>query len=578
MKRMTIRSSIALPGAVVLLALGGCGDGTGPNDTGNLSVSTVTGGTEVDQDGYLLSVDGGDPGSIGTSATALVTELSEGSHTVLIAGVAPNCAVSGQNPRTVSVVSGQTAEETFAVTCSPTTGVIELSVATGGVDPDDAYTVSVDGSAPVAASASGLTTLTEVADGQHTLELGDVAANCVVSSLNPLDVSVTAGTVTSAGFDVSCVPAVGDLAVETITTGPDQDVDGYFVAVDGGAPQPAGIADTLFFAALAVGQHQIEITGLADNCAAAGPNPLAADVLFGDTASVDLAVTCTQVPLPSARIVFHSDRDGDFDIYSMDADGSNVAQLTNDPADDLFPAVSSSGQWVAFASNRDGGFSIYVMRSDGSNVTRVTSGSTDRAPSWSPDGLHLAFARYSGGLGDIFTVKTDGTELTRLTSNLFQDVEPAWSPDGTRIAFTTDRDGADEVYVMDAADGSNAINLTNHPGRDDDADWSPDGSLILFHRNDSAVDGTWLGDGEIMCMAADGSGVIRMTTDSAGITDSKPRWAPDGLWFVFSSDRDEGAAGNELYTALANGCTVAPASVNRATQSPGKDEFADWSS
>ena len=130
---------------------------------------------------------------------------------------------------------------------------------------------------------------------------------------------------------------------------------------------------------------------------------------------------------------------------------------------------------------------------------------------------------------------------------------------------------------MNALDGSDLTNLTNHPGRDDDADWSPDGSLILFHRNDSAVDGSWQGDGEIMCMSADGSGVIRMTTDTSGIVDWKPRWAPDGLWYLFNSDRDGGDLGNDLYIARANGCEAPPTSVVRVTTTDGKDEFGDWS-
>jgi Tol biopolymer transport system component len=77
-------------------------------------------------------------------------------------------------------------------------------------------------------------------------------------------------------------------------------------------------------------------------------------------------------------------------------------------------------------------------------------------------------------------------------------------------------------------------------------------------------------------MEADGSNVIRMTTDSADIIDWKPRWAPDGLWFVFSSDREEGPPGTEIYLAHANGCASPPTSVNRVTESPGKDAFPDW--
>jgi hypothetical protein len=580
MKPMLSRQPVFLIGSLLLLSLNAaCDSGVGPAGTGALAVSTVTEGPEPDPDGYLLSVDNDDgQGMIDPAGTTLINNLAEGMYAVLITGVAANCTVSGDNPRAVSVLAGQTVQTTFSVTCSSTKGDIEVATATTGVDPDDAYTMSVDDGAPLTVAASGTMSLFDLTEGPHTLQLGDIAANCMVVGENPRSIVVVAGETESTTFAVSCLSAVGDLAISMITTGQDLDLDGYLLAVDGGQPQPVGVNETVVVPGLPVGLHEIELSSLAANCTVGGGNLRSVTVAFGVTVAGTFDVTCTKIPLPSDRIVFHSNRDGDFEIYSVNADGSNVVQLTNNSGDDLYPAVSADGQFIAFTSDRDGSLAIFTARADGSNPVQVTnSGGADRLPAWSPDGTRLAFARFSGGIGDIYTIRTDGTELTRLTNTAFQDIEPAWSPDGMKIAFTTDRDGADEVYTMNSLDGSNPTNLTNHPGRDDDADWSPDGTLILFHRNDSAVDGNWLGDGEIMCMAADGSGVIRMTTDSAGITDSKPRWAPDGSWYVFSSDRDEGTAGNELYTAYANGCASPPASVNRVTQSPGKDEFADWS-
>ena len=96
-------------------------------------------------------------------------------------------------------------------------------------------------------------------------------------------------------------------------------------------------------------------------------------------------VTDTEVVAEGARIAFVSDRDGDSDIYVMNADGSGVVRLTKDSAEDWLPAWSPDGGRVAFASDRDGDFEIYVMNADGSGVVQLTDNSDhDLMPAWSP--------------------------------------------------------------------------------------------------------------------------------------------------------------------------------------------------
>ena len=87
-----------------------------------------------------------------------------------------------------------------------------------------------------------------------------------------------------------------------------------------------------------------------------------------------------------------SDRDGDFEIYVMDADGKNQTQLTQNNDRDWFPSWSPDGQRIAFMSNRDGDFEIYVMDADGKNITQLTQNNDyEWLPSWSPDGQRIAF-------------------------------------------------------------------------------------------------------------------------------------------------------------------------------------------
>jgi len=85
------------------------------------------------------------------------------------------------------------------------------------------------------------------------------------------------------------------------------------------------------------------------------------------------------------KITFRTLRDGNFEIYMMDADGSNPIRLTDDPASDGLPAWSPDGTKIAFQSDRDGNFEIYVMDADGSRPVNLTKDpARDAAPAWKP--------------------------------------------------------------------------------------------------------------------------------------------------------------------------------------------------
>ena len=153
----------------------------------------------------------------------------------------------------------------------------------------------------------------------------------------------------------------------------------------------------------------------------------------------------------------------------MNPDGSGQMDLSNDPAtSDFDPDWSPDGTKIAWArATETSDFDIWVMNADGTNQIQLTTDpGFDGYPSWSPDGTKIAFARSSGGdLADVYVMNADGSGETNLTNDpAADDWAPTWSPDGTRIAFTKYAGVDTEIYAMNA-DGSSPTNLTNDPAQ-----------------------------------------------------------------------------------------------------------------
>jgi Tol biopolymer transport system component/alpha-tubulin suppressor-like RCC1 family protein len=259
-----------------------------------------------------------------------------------------------------------------------------------------------------------------------------------------------------------------------------------------------------------------------------------------------------------SRLVFTSDRDGNAEIYVMNADGSAQTRLTNSPGADASPSWSPDGQRIVFMSYRAGTPQIFVMNADGSGPTQLTtSAGGNDFPSWSPDGRQIAFTSHRDGHDEIYAMNVDGSAPTRLTNNPEGNRSPNWSPDGLRIAFTSGRDTSDEIYVMNA-DGSAQTRLTTSGGSW--PTWSPDGGRIAFT---SVRDG----NPEIYVMAADGSVPTRITSNPA--FDVQPSWSGDGARIAFVSYRDPGG---EIYVMAPDG-----SALTRLTNNSDGDIEPHWS-
>jgi TolB protein len=282
------------------------------------------------------------------------------------------------------------------------------------------------------------------------------------------------------------------------------------------------------------------------------------------------------------KLAFVSRRDGNSEIYVINADGSEQENLTQHPARDSHPSWSRDGRKLAFVSRRDGNSEIYVMNADGSGLRNVTRApSNDLDPAWSPDGRAIAFVKMIQkkcgpnrpgipcNYPYLYVVNGDGSGLRRLTTHWASLVNPswsadgktirfgrylvqadgsgqtglprnvpfagAWSPDGKQFAFfvtnTTPGDRTDDakagLWVMNA-DGSNPRQLTRYAGSN--PAWSPDGRRIAFRMRF-----------DLFVVNADGSGLRRLARNG-----SAPAWSPDGRTIAFLHNR-------ELYIVKADG-------------------------
>jgi len=261
---------------------------------------------------------------------------------------------------------------------------------------------------------------------------------------------------------------------------------------------------------------------------------------------------------------------GNAEIYVANADGSNMVQLTSNDADDTEPKWSPDGTKIAFRSERDGHPEVYVMNADGSGQTRLTNITECQgyAPQWSPNGAMIAFLCIPPDALerwiDVWVMDANGANKVNLTDDDDQDGAIAWSPDSAYLAYVrtpADPDFDTEIFRVSIAAPHTITKLTDNTVPDQAPQWSPDGTKILFS-HEFAADNP-----DVAVMNADGSNIVNLTNASGG--DNTPKWSSDGLMIAFLASRD----GNyEIYVMNADG-----SNQFRLTNTPSVKELRfDW--
>lgn len=242
------------------------------------------------------------------------------------------------------------------------------------------------------------------------------------------------------------------------------------------------------------------------------------------------------------------------------------------PKHNAMPVWSPDGSKLAFYSSRTGTYQVWTMDADGSNQKMVSDGQREYFyPSWSPDGKQLTFQGLSEHLDyDIFVANADGTDLKNITpDNRLDQYWPRWSPDGSKILYQSQ---SEEGYPKDLfsvnPDGTKPQNLTKtDEGEEFQAAWSPDGKQIAFvstrHREPDDLFPRY----DVFVMDKDGSHVRRVTYENH-IGAFNPAWSPDGKRLAYTY----GAVDCEIGTVQADGTDR-----RIVGRQPGDDMWPQWS-
>ncbi len=290
-----------------------------------------------------------------------------------------------------------------------------------------------------------------------------------------------------------------------------------------------------------------------------------------------------------AVVFFQSDRDGNLEIYSVTTDGTTesgpteLTNITNNPADDSYPAVAYEGDRVAFIRTSDSGTDIWIVDPDGTNPTNVTSGLATgviHSVAWYPGGNQLIFAMSSDavaeGRSQLYRISAQGGSPTQLetdASKVYRN--PRVHPGGNRIAVGAGEDLESlDIHLLEL-DGSLITFLPNESFRagagqadfrepgviEDSPDFDPTGRRVVFETNAPGVF-------DILDVESDGRRTVAHRVSPANDRHPYRSSAFEGFWTAFTSDQD---GNDEIYVLNQTDKTLI-----RLTNNPGQDQRPSW--
>lgn len=226
------------------------------------------------------------------------------------------------------------------------------------------------------------------------------------------------------------------------------------------------------------------------------------------------------------QIAFSSWEDNNLYIYDLTND--QISIIIDTEGLDYSPNFSPDSKSVVFVgsiiiSHDDADWEIFTVNIDGTNLKQLTNKNSSYSwPHYSPDGTIIIFSNNMNGYTKLYTMDTEGNNIVQISDNSdWEDLDGTFSPDGKKVVFQSDRSGNDDIWIMPVGNPAAAINLTNNPATDISPDWSPDGNMIVFASNRDKTGGSSF---DIFTMDTNGEHQNNITPDLKYSDEGRPSW------------------------------------------------------